>query len=627
MLADPLSMNLPDLATCDTAQVDAMLSHIESVMNTDYKAVIALSQQTLACSEELAYWRGISMSHYFAAWAHLRLNDYAAASKPAQQALMVAQEYDLAIQEAYACSALGAVYSYVGDEAISTEYFLKQLKIAEEHNHPLLTAYALGDLGSAYLEMGETDKGISLIEKSLKIFDDNNASLDKYLSLLNIADFRAETEDHSLAYTLYEEILELGQTHKITEAIISALNGMAYIKGKLQDFDKALELLEQSYVVATASDSLLTGEILVITGNIYCEQKRLDAAIEKYTQGLEIATRAENWQVMLDADSCLATLYETRGDYQKALQHYRAFQAAKEKSFNERSRSRMQILSALYETETAHKEAQINLLRSEAAERALSEYKQTEAERLEMERLRGSLDQERELAALKERILTRISHEFRTPLSIIRTSTELVTRYAAKLSEEKRQEYYDRISEQFAAIEKQLNDISAVLHAKSSRITGTRQHVNLAALSESAVQMARNQTKSSSKIELDLQAVNREIWVEQSLLQAILTHLLSNALKFSQEPVTLRLQIVHDILRVIVEDKGIGIPANEQAKVFEPLVRGTNIDEVRGSGLGLTIVRDYVDLLQGQIDLTSEVNKGTRVMVTIPLTAVPAEPV
>ena len=75
----------------------------------------------------------------------------------------------------------------------------------------------------------------------------------------------------------------------------------------------------------------------------------------------------------------------------------------------------------------------------------------------------------------------------------------------------------------------------------------------------------------------------------------------------------------------MVEDKGIGIPLSEQSRVFEPLIRGSNIDEVRGSGLGLTIVRDYVELLQGQIDLSSEVNVGTRISISIPFSDKPTE--
>lgn len=627
MLIKMSLVNSPDLITCDIAQVDTTLLHIESLINSHYKAVIVLGQQTLACSQKLEYWRGISKSHYFIAWGYLRQNDYAAASKPAQQALLVAQEHHLPIEEAYACSALGAVYSYMGDEALAVEYFLQQLKIAEENQHKLLTAYAQGDLGGAYVNMGETDKGIPLIEKSLKAYDDMNAPEEKYICLSVIAALRDEQGDPALAYALYKEILQLGQAHNTPEAIIGALNGMARTAGRLQKFDNALEMLERSLAVANQSDSMLTSEILVLTGNIYCEQKRFEAAVEKYMQGLEIATRTENWQVMLNAHSCLASLYEGQGDYQKALHHYRTFQAVKEKSFNERSQIRMQILSALYETETAHREIQLHMLRSEAAERALNEYKQNEAERLEMERLRGTLGQERELAALKERILTRISHEFRTPLSIIRTSTELVTRYADKMSDQKRQEYYDRISEQFAAIEKQLHDISAVLRAKSSAIAGTRQHVNLAALTESAVQMARTQTRKNNPVILDLQGVNREIWIEQSLLQAILTHLVSNALKFSHETITFKVHLIQNLLRIVIKDKGIGIPGSELDRVFEPLVRGSNIDEVRGSGLGLTIVRDYVELLQGKIDLSSEVNKGTRVVITIPLSDIEAEPV
>jgi signal transduction histidine kinase len=102
-----------------------------------------------------------------------------------------------------------------------------------------------------------------------------------------------------------------------------------------------------------------------------------------------------------------------------------------------------------------------------------------------------------------------------------------------------------------------------------------------------------------------------------------MTNLLSNALKFSSAPVKFNVTANNNLLLVQIDDRGIGIPDDEQEKVFETLYRASNNDEVRGNGLGLTIVRDYVTLIGGTIRLQSKLNEGTQVTVSIPLTTPP----
>ena len=108
-------------------------------------------------------------------------------------------------------------------------------------------------------------------------------------------------------------------------------------------------------------------------------------------------------------------------------------------------------------------------------------------------------------------------------------------------------------------------------------------------------------------------------WRGQPYPLEIMTNMLSNALKFSSGMVALKLTFDDGIMNIVVSDTGKGIPQAELDKVFEPLFRGSNVDDIRGNGLGLTIVRDYVSLLGGQTHLTSELNKGTTIAVSIPL--------
>lgn len=565
------------------------------------------------------YWRGVTKSLYHVADGYLRLGDYSNASEPAQQALFTARRHKLVIEEAYALSALGAVYGYLGDESEAMNLFFQQLDIAQEYKHQTLMGYAFGDLGAMYLRTEDFQKGFQLIEKSNQIFDSMGREEEKYIWYFDVGGFYTQQGEYQKAYESFEKMYLLGESKRITEAKILGLTGMAKAKSDMQEHAIAHVFLDQALSIVRASQSLLECEVVLERGKTFQRQNQPEAALETLNTALRLATQTEHWNIVMEAQRLLCEVCEKLGDFQQALEHNRAYHEARDKSFNDRSYVRTQALRTLYEIETVRKEAEIHQLRSEAAEHELNEYKQAEARRLELERLKVTLDKERDLVTLKDRILTRISHEFRTPLAIIRTSTEILTRYADRLTEEKREVYQGRVDEQFKLIEKHLSDIGMVLKTDYQEISSAKENTSLEYLCKLAIRDAQHQTGSYDRIQLELSSASDTIWIEKQIVLEIITNLLSNALKFSVADVQFNMTVKTDTLIVNVIDTGIGIPADEQHKVFDTLYRASNNDEVRGNGLGLTIVRDYVSLIGGSIQLRSVLNQGTRVTVSIPL--------
>jgi signal transduction histidine kinase len=621
-MSEDYFVNKEDVRT-QSEQVDALLTKIETIRYEDYQQVITLASEAHNLSLSIDYWSGVAKSLYHIADSYLRLGNYASASGPAQQSLITSRQHALAIEEAYALSALGAVYSYLGDEAEATNLFFQQLDIAQAHNHLILTGYAFGDLGAMYLRSEDFEKGLELIEKSSQIFDSLGREEEKYLWYSDIGSFHTQSGAYERAYESFEKMYLLGVSKRITEAKILGLTGMARAKSDMQEHAIAHIYLDQALSIVHASKSLLECEVELERGKIYNRQSRPDVALEALNKALRLATQTEHWNVVMESRRLLCDVYEKTGHFQQALLHNRAYHEARDKNFNDRSYIRTQALRTLYEIETVRKEAEIHQLRSEAAEHELNEYKNAETRRLELERLKVTLDKERDLVTLKDRILTRISHEFRTPLAIIRTSTEILTRYADRLTEEKRQIYQGRVDDQFKLIEKHLSDIGMVLKTDYQAISNAKENSSLNYLCNRAIRDAETQTGNHDRTCLALNIVSDTIWIEKQILLEVMTNLLSNALKFSEAPVKFNVTTQGDLLLVQIDDNGIGIPADEQEKVFETLYRASNNDEVRGNGLGLTIVRDYVTLIGGTIRLQSTLNEGTRVTVSIPLTTPP----
>ncbi len=600
-------------------QVNFLFTTIETLRYDDYQQVITLASEAHAISLKVEHWSGVAKSLYHIADSYLRLGNYASASSPAQKALFTARQHGLVIEEAYALSALGAVYSYLGDESEATNLFFQQLDIAQEHNHLTLMGYAFGDLGAMYLRTEDFEKGLELIQKSNHIFDSMGREEEKYLWYFDVGGFYNQRGEYEKAYESFEKMYSLGESKNITEAKILGLTGMARAKSDMYEHAIAHAFLDQALSIVNISKSLLECEVILERGKVYSRQDQTDLALEALTKALKLATQTEHLNVIMEARRLLCVVCEKSGDFQQALIHNRAFHEARDKNFNDRSYIRTQALRTLYEIETVRKEAEIHQLRSEAAEHELNEYKQAEARRLELERLKVTLDKERDLVTIKDRILTRISHEFRTPLAIIRTSTEILTRYVDRLNEEKKELYQKRIDQQFKLIEKHLSDIGMVLKTDYKAISSAKEETSILYLCEVAIQDSQHQTNSYDRICLELNSLYDAIWIEKRIFLEVMTNLLSNALKFSEEIVTFNVTVHKDMLIVEIGDKGIGIPDDEQEKVFETLYRASNNDEVRGNGLGLTIVRDYVTLIGGTIQLKSGLNKGTQVTVNIPL--------
>lgn len=604
--------------------VDDLLVQVESVRHADYQQAILIASEAHRIALHAGYPRGVAKSLYHIADGYLRLGNYASASTPAQQALMTARENSLAIEEAYALSSLGAVYAYLGDEAEAMNLFFQQLEIAQQQHHLTLMGYAFGDLGSLYLRSDDYQQGLELIAKSNQIFDELGHEEEKYIWYFEVGSFYMRDSNFLKAYKTFEVMHELGQRKQIVEAKILGLTGMARAKSELNEYVNAHIYLDEALSIVRQTGSMLECEVVLEQGKTYDRQKRYDIAIEALSLALKLATKTDNWSILLEAQRLLCEVYEKTDNLKLALYHNRAYHEARDKNLNDRSYGRTQALRALYEIETVRKEAEIHQLRSEAAERELKEYKEAESRRLEFERLKVTLDKERELVTLKDRILMRLSHEFRTPLAIIRTSTEILTRYADRLTEEKRQVYQGRIDEQFKVIEKHLSDIGMILKTDQQDISNAKDEVSLDYLGKLAIREAQGQLGGSDRIDLTISSNASTIWTEKLILLEVMTNLLSNALKFSEGRVSFNVKATAEILTFEIRDNGIGIPEDEQEKVFEALYRASNNDEVRGNGLGLSIVRDYVMLIGGSIHLQSSVNEGTLVSVSIPLSAKPS---
>ncbi|MBW4691033.1 MAG: hybrid sensor histidine kinase/response regulator [Lyngbya sp. HA4199-MV5] len=231
-----------------------------------------------------------------------------------------------------------------------------------------------------------------------------------------------------------------------------------------------------------------------------------------------------------------------------------------------------------------------------------------------------ALEQEQELNLLKSSFISMASHEFRTPMTMIRTAVELLQNYNHALTEAKRQEYFDRIK---TAIKQIMQLLDEVLLLGSTEV-GLRykpESVNLVEFCTELTEELQFSNSDSHIIQFDHQGTCSPAVMDAALLRHILTNLLSNAFKYSPHggDIQFTLCCQDDQARFHIHDQGIGIPLKDQPHLFETFYRCANVGKIQGTGLGLAIVKKCVELHQGQIQVCSEDDTGTTFTVTLPL--------
>jgi signal transduction histidine kinase len=253
--------------------------------------------------------------------------------------------------------------------------------------------------------------------------------------------------------------------------------------------------------------------------------------------------------------------------------------------------------------------------------------------------VKRSLAQQQELNDLKSRFITTASHEFRTPLSIILTSAELLECLGTDCPPDKQHRYVQKIRDAVQGMTAILSDMMMLGKAEAGILEFQPTVIDLAAFCQELVADLQLATNWQPPIQLTLAENCGAVLLDGNLLLWMLMNLLSNAIKYSPAGGEIRLTVAcerhrwadgespptepppiaqnHVIFQV--QDQGMGIPPADVPRLFESFHRARNVDTIGGTGLGLAIVHQCVELHGGTIEIKSEISQGTHVTITLPI--------
>lgn len=248
--------------------------------------------------------------------------------------------------------------------------------------------------------------------------------------------------------------------------------------------------------------------------------------------------------------------------------------------------------------------------------------KQAEQMRLEQERLKASLTIEQQYNVLMQQAVTALSHDLRTPLTVILSSKNILSRYFDQLSEEKRQEKLTTIERQLQLALEMLDDMVLRVRGDLNGRVFRPKSINLAALCQLVIEETNAVYQTNHMVQfVDGLQPMQTVPLDEILVSRILLNLLSNAVKYSPEGDNIRLEIdQHDNwVRLRVVDHGMGIASDDLPHIFTPFYRAGNAQALMGTGLGLSIVQDCVERHHGRISVESKPGSGTTFTVELPL--------
>lgn len=278
-------------------------------------------------------------------------------------------------------------------------------------------------------------------------------------------------------------------------------------------------------------------------------------------------------------------------------------------------RSEEQLVAYATELEKRVQQRTEQLLKTNASlEEEMNVRKKAEME------ARKALERERELNDLKSRFVSMASHEFRTPLSTIKSSASLIEKYEDLGQADKRIRHVHKIKNSIDHLNDILDDFLSLARLEEGKVHMDISEIQLDSLLADVREEMESILQPGQQIKTQVE-ISETIHNEAKVIRNILINLLSNAIKYSPEnsEIGLVARKKQGELCLEVIDEGMGIPKEEQSDLFERFFRAKNAQNIQGTGLGLHIVQKYVDLLNGVITFESEENKGTRFCVQIPL--------
>lgn len=641
----------------DTAKVNILNQLSSSYWYSDPEKTFQYANQAAQLALELDFKRGLASAYNNTGVGYYQQNNYDSSIVWYNRAIEVHKETGNYRGEAYALNNIGLIYWKQGELPTAVKFYMQALKIWEDNKNESETSSIYDNLGNIYNEQEEYDRAISYYNKAVEIQKKYNRSgHERSMTLSNIGSAYLGKENTTEALKYFLESLEFLDEDEVESRGVSLSNiGLAYVD--MNNFVKAEQyLVEAMKLQESIEDNDGMVHTLMGLSKTYQKTGRLKESLKYANRTLELVKQINDKPVLAEAWLLLSDISAETGDYKKAYQYFINYAAARDSIRNKENVYKIAHLQAGLETEK--KQAELELLKKETEQQAFRrntifvglvalliiaalvvsrqrlKIKQSQQlveinEQLtrQSKQLEEQTEKLREMDKVKSAFFANISHEFRTPLTLILNSiTDRIETVKVSGKEEELQQFelMHRNARRLLNLINQLLDLSK-LDAKEMKLNP--ENIDLVKLLN-VIHASFSSLASSREVNFTATVPTQKIIcrIDVDKLEKISYNLLSNAFKFTPRGGTINYNAelleapAGRKIKITVADTGPGIATDQLTHVFNRFYQGKQYySDEQGTGIGLALTKELVEMQGGQISVESSEGNGARFIVTLPL--------
>jgi len=556
----------------------------------------------------------------------------------------------------------GNAYYLMGDFTNSMDHYRQALTIRKELGDSSSIASSYNNIGAVYLQMQDHQQALYYLKKAKTIFEALQDEVHLFSIMNNIGAVYVENEKFDTAYQYLTEAYEIAQRTRDEDNKSIALTNLGEAALSMGLLEQSLEYQKNALEISRKlGNKAMMATIYTNLGKTYLEIKNYQQAFNAFHESLDLSEEVNSLPDLRENYHYLSEYYDIQREYKQALYYYRLYASTKDSINSQEAMIRIKEMESLSQAQTLQQEIELlrkdneisnlkttrlkntifflaavslmiilvfvvyyqkNRLKRETTRLLEEKNKQLEKANLKLQKSEKHL---KELNSTKDKFFSIIGHDLRNPLNALLGFSELISGNSRDYTTEEIQRYSKIINEAAKNIHLLIENLLEWSRSQSGNIDYHPEKTDLMPMVTEIfkvfeIHADKKGVKMVSEIPEDV-----SITADRNLLSTILRNLINNAVKFTPNGGQIRVfcEQNNSEITISVEDTGIGMSEKQVDNLFRlsDNVTMPGTSEEKGTGLGLLLCREFVDMHKGRIWATSEPKKGSTFSFTLPIKA------